>query len=73
MVLVPHLGIDAGASITASGRLELAGGVRADAGASLRVSLRKAPELSGQGPTFDGWSTFDMKASAAAEAHVTAG
>ena len=71
VVLVPHLGIDAGASITASGRLELAGGVRADAGASLRVSLRKAPELSGHGPTFDGWSTFDMKASAAAEAHVT--
>lgn len=71
VVLVPHLGIDAGASITASGRLELAGGVRADAGATIRVSLRKAPELTGSGPSLDGWSSFDMKASAAAEAHVT--
>ena len=71
VVLVPHLGIDAGASITASGRIELAGGVRADAGANLRVRLRRAPELTGSGPTFDGWSTFDLKASAAAEAHVT--
>jgi hypothetical protein len=71
VVLVPHLDIGAGASITASGRLELAGGVRADAGASIRVSLRKAPELTGSGPTFDGWSSFDMKASASAEAHVT--
>ena len=71
VVLVPHLGIDAGASITASGRLELAGGVRADAGANIRVSLKKGPEISGSGPTFDGWSSFDMKASAEAEAHVT--
>ena len=71
VVLVPHLDIGAGASITASGRLELAGGVRADAGANIRVSLRKAPEITGHGPTFDGWSSFDMKASAAAEAHVT--
>ena len=70
VVLVPHLGIDAGASITASGKLELAGGVRADAGANLRVSLRKAPELTGHGPTFDGWSHLDLKATAAAEAHV---
>jgi hypothetical protein len=71
VVLVPHLGIDAGASITASGKIELGGGVRADAGADLRVSLRKAPEISGHGPTFDGWSHLDLKASAAAEAHVT--
>ena len=71
VVLVPHLGIDAGASITASGRLELAGGVRADAGANVRVSLRKAPEVTGSGPTFDGWSSFAMKATASAEAHVT--
>lgn len=71
VVLVPHLGIDAGASITASGKIELAGGLRADAGANLRVSLRKAPEITGSGPTFDGWSSFDLKASAAAEAHVT--
>lgn len=71
VVLVPHLGIDAGASITANGRIELAGGVRADAGATVRVSLRKAPELNGSGPTFDGWSHFDLKASAAAEAHLT--
>jgi hypothetical protein len=71
VVLVPHLGIDAGASITANGKIEIAGGLRADAGANLRVSLRKAPELTGSGPTFDGWSSFDLKASAAAEAHVT--
>jgi hypothetical protein len=71
VVLVPHLGIDAGASITASGRLELAGGVRADAGATVTVSLRRAPELRGSGPTFDGWSRFDLKASASAEAHLT--
>jgi hypothetical protein len=70
VVLVPHLGIDAGASITASGKIELGGRVRADAGASIRVSLRKAPEISGSGPTFDGSSYFDMKASAGAEAHV---
>jgi hypothetical protein len=70
VVLVPHLGIDAGASITASGKIELGGGVRADAGAAIRVSLRKAPEITGSGPTFDGWSYLDMKASAAAEAHV---
>lgn len=71
VVLVPHLGVEAGASITASGKLELAGGVRADAGATVTVSLRRAPELRGSGPTFDGWSHFDLKASAAAEAHLT--
>lgn len=71
VVLVPHLGIEAGASITASGKIELAGGVRADAGATVTVSLRRAPELRGSGPTFDGWSTFDLKASASAEAHLT--
>jgi hypothetical protein len=70
VVLVPHLGIDAGASITASGRLELGGSVRADAGANIRVSLRKAPEITGSGPTFTGESYFDLKATAAAEAHV---
>jgi hypothetical protein len=71
VVLVPHLGIDAGASITASGRLELGGSVRADAGANIQVSLRKAPAITGSGPTFTGESYVDLKATAAAEAHVT--
>ena len=71
VVLVPHLDIAAGASISASGRVELAGSVRADAGANVRVSLRKAPEITGSGPTFGGDSWIDVKATASAEAHVT--
>ncbi|WP_344303094.1 hypothetical protein [Nocardioides bigeumensis] len=71
VVLVPHLDVSLGATVQAQGHLRMDAGASAHAAAIAKVGL-KGGSITGEGPTFDGSSSFDAYAAASAEAYAKA-
>jgi hypothetical protein len=71
VVLVPHLDVSVGASISAQGRLQVDAVAKAHAAVVAKVGLGGG-EISGEGPDFEGTSSVTVYASAQADAYAKA-